>query len=919
LKVRILIFFFIVNSSLLFSQKEAANWYFGEFAGLNFNSGTPVPLLNGNLFTNEGCTTISDSNGNLLFYSDGLTVWDRRHEVMPNGQGLLGHSSSTQSAIIIPKPGSKSRYYIFTVDQPSYYLKQLPVINGINYSEVDLELNNGFGDIIISAKNNHLVTYNTDVSYEKEYKSSEKITAVTSSDGSSIWVITQFMNKFYSFKVGANGVNETPVISIVPITIGPILNDSGVNISAIGYLKVSPDGKKIAIAHSSTTLGSNDPKNPNTSSKQSGKVLLYDFDNATGIVTNQKEILSNTYPYGLEFSPNSKLLYTTVNDYNDNDVFVHSHLYQFELEKNDIANSRITIATSTNVAGALQLAMNGKIYRAGYKVSTSGSSISVINKPNEKGFACSYNENTVNLGGKLSQLGLPTFVQSIFLYTFDYEFTCFGDQTHFFITSEEPYDSVIWDFGDGQTSSLEEPYHSYSLPGTYTVSLTMSLNGVQGSPLLKQVIISTPPDVLNTVFDLIQCDSFDTNSNDGIATFNLKQADAPISLNSVEPIIVYYYHTVFDAINDTLNTNAIDFVYRNQIQDELLYAKVFKANTECYNIATIKLKTTQPVDIGSHVLTFCDFDNDNVADFDLESEGNRIKSQLNLPSNVIITFYENESDAAIGINPLPNIYASANNILFIRAENDNACYGDGVLQLHVKSFPQLNDQFISVCASDFPININSGVSTSQSGDFKYQWNTFETTNEITIYQTGIYKVVVFDDILNCDVVATINVEQNEIPEIEDIVIDGHTIKVVINSEEIFLFALDNVNGVYQENNTFIDIPEGYHVVFIKDINNCEIISKDFYIFGFPKYFTPNNDGYNDTWNVYGLDPTKFISNTISLEIYNRYGKLLKSLNPLSSSGWNGTFNGVLLTPDDYWYFMKLPNGEVYRGHFTLKM
>jgi gliding motility-associated-like protein len=179
--------------------------------------------------------------------------------------------------------------------------------------------------------------------------------------------------------------------------------------------------------------------------------------------------------------------------------------------------------------------------------------------------------------------------------------------------------------------------------------------------------------------------------------------------------------------------------------------------------------------------------------------------------------------------------------------------------------------------------------------------------------------VVFDDILNCDDVVTINVEQNEIPEIEDIVIDGHTIKVVINSEEIFLFALDNVNGVYQENNTFLDIPEGYHEVFIKDINSCEIISKDFYIFGFPKYFTPNNDGFNDTWNVYGLDPTKFISNSISLEIYNRYGKLLKSFNPIISNGWNGTFNGVLLTPDDYWYFMKLPNGEVYRGHFTLKM
>jgi gliding motility-associated-like protein len=905
-----------MNTFLVISQKESANWYFGEFAGLNFNSGNPVPLLDGQLITSEGCATISDPNGNLLFYTDGVSVWDRRHQLMPNGQGLLGHSSSTESALIIPKPGSKSRFYIFTIDQPSYYLKDIAQINGVNYSEIDLALNGGFGDVVTGVKNVHLVTYNSNDITENKYKSTEKITAVTHSDGSSIWVITYFMDRFFSFLVDFNGVNINPIISTVQQLIRPILNDDGANISAIGYLKVSPNGKKIAIAHSSTAIGS-----PRTGRKKSGKVLLYNFNNSTGSVSNELDILSGAYPYGVEFSPNSKLLYITNNIFDERDIFVNGELLQYNVESSNVVGSKLIINTSQNVAGALQLAIDGRIYRAGYKVLATGLDISVIKNPNNIGATCSYSENTVNLGGRASKLGLPPFVQSIFLYTFDYEFTCLGDQTHFFITSEEPYDSVVWNFGDGQTSVEEEPYHNYSQPGIYTVSLTMSLNGIERDPLLKQVIITEPPSVLSSIYDLIQCDSFDNNPNDGITTFNLQQANAPISLNSTDAIQVYYYHSIADAMNDAFNTYAISNIYTNQMQDELLYAKVFKANTECYSMATIRLKTTQPVDIGLQELSSCDFNNDNIADFDLESEANRIITLLNLPSDVSITFYENENDAAIGINSLPINYESSNRNLYIRADSDNACYGNGTLSLKVKSFPQLNDQNIHVCQSDFPITISSGVGPSQIGDYKYSWSTTEITDEILVSHAGDYQVRVYDELLNCETIVTVNVEQNETPNIQDLVIDGHSVTVILDNSpnQAYLFALDDVNGVYQISNTILNIKEGAHQVFIKDVNSCETVSRSFYIFGFPKYFTPNNDGVNDTWNIYGLNPNQFNSESFFLEIYDRYGKLLKVFNPLKSTGWNGTYNGNLLTPDDYWYYIKLPNGDAYRGHFSLKI
>ncbi|MBJ7880952.1 hypothetical protein [Gelidibacter salicanalis] len=300
------LFVFLFYSSA-FSQKESANWYFGDLAGLDFNSGAPVALTDGQLITKEGCATISDPQGNLLFYTDGSIVWDRQHNVMKNGMGLLGHSSSTMSALIIPKPGNLNAYYIFTIDKPSYFLTNGEPIDGVNYSEVDMSLNNGYGGVVEANKNVHLITYDINDPVQSEYKSSEKITAVTHSDGSTIWVITQFINKFYAFRVDDNGVNETPVISTVPQSVFPRINDIGANISAIGYMKFSPDGKKLAIAHSAISLGS-----PTTGTKRSGKVLLYDFNNTTGLISNQQTIISDTYPYGIEFSPNSKLLYTTI-------------------------------------------------------------------------------------------------------------------------------------------------------------------------------------------------------------------------------------------------------------------------------------------------------------------------------------------------------------------------------------------------------------------------------------------------------------------------------------------------------------------------------------------------------------------------------------------------------------------------------
>ena len=178
----------------VFAQRQASNWYFGYGAGIQFDLATNSTnsVNNGQLFTNEGCSSISDEDGNLLFYTDGTTVWNKQHTIMTNGIGLYGDNSSAQSAIIVPKPDDPNIYYIFTVDTS---VGDLDPDNGFNYSVVDMTLDGGLG--AVTSKNVNLLQL-----------CSEKLTAVLKDCiTKSIWVITfaseagdtDIFNTFHAF------------------------------------------------------------------------------------------------------------------------------------------------------------------------------------------------------------------------------------------------------------------------------------------------------------------------------------------------------------------------------------------------------------------------------------------------------------------------------------------------------------------------------------------------------------------------------------------------------------------------------------------------------------------------------------------------------------------------------------------------
>ena len=256
----------------------------------------------------KGCSAISDKDtGELLFYTEGTTVWNRNHNVMLNGTDLLGSLSSTQSAVIVPRPGSNSLFYIFTTDEVQAY-QNTGSGNGINYSVVSMTGDGGLGEVI--EKNVNLLE-----------NGSEKISVVETADGANFWIVTHFENSFYAYLFDASGVNTTPVVS----TIGPNINDFE---NFRGAMKIAPNGSKLAISHCLFE--------PNLD----GLAYVYDFDNATGVVSNELLISDELVYYGVEFSSDSSKLYfsgKTVNSSGESDRIL---IEQYDLNAANIINSR---------------------------------------------------------------------------------------------------------------------------------------------------------------------------------------------------------------------------------------------------------------------------------------------------------------------------------------------------------------------------------------------------------------------------------------------------------------------------------------------------------------------------------------------------------------------------------------------------
>ena len=465
-----LLIFFILPVSFSFSQKQGNNWYFGNHAGVNFNSATPVALTNGattaanNL---EGTATISDTSGNLLFYTDGQTVWNRNHVTMSNGTGLMGNASSTQSAVIVPHPTSQDTFFIFTVDDCQHNLT-----NGFRYSIVRMSSNGGLG--AVTATKNVLLS-------PAGVPMAEKITAVKHCNNRDIWVIAHgygasYGGNFYAWLITPSGVSSSPIVSSVGTThrgsrAAPY---NGVG-NARGYMKASPDGTKIALAICYD--GATDNQDPTVTT--TGSFELFDFNNTTGDVSSPLKFgPSSSYKgsYGIEFSPGGTYLYgSTWGNYG-----APRSIYQWNLRAGTptaIQSSATLIASPSSNPGALQLARNGKIYIV--KDMSPNGYLDCINNPDNGGTTSNYQNNAVFLiNTHYGLYGLPTFIQSYFNPGFSHTNNFAGRPTSFYISDTSNIDSVYWTFGNPLSGSqdhskLFRPFHIYYDTGKFNITLIL--------------------------------------------------------------------------------------------------------------------------------------------------------------------------------------------------------------------------------------------------------------------------------------------------------------------------------------------------------------------------------------------------------------------------------------------------------------
>lgn len=589
----IFILLFMSFISFVYGQGETDNWYFGFNAGINFNDDGSVTVLNdGQLNTQEGAGSISDSDGNLLFYTDGSIVYNRDHNIMQNGADLLGTASSSQSALIIPWPSNPNLYFLVTTNTRSLFV---PALGGLNYSVIDMSLNNGLGAVTI--KNQNLLD-----------DGSEKITAVASDcDSNSFWLLSfsasggarRPFDAFYAFEIDDTGLNTTPVISAFPT----------LNIrDERGYMKFSPDGEFLVSANMRDGL------------------YFYDFDKTTGQLSNQEQIIfqagRNNFPYGVEFSPDSNLLYVTSS--NDVSTFDNSStLMQFDITANNIGASQITIDDNLLYRSGLQLGRNGKIYRALSRTSIVGIEfLAAINEPNERGLSCDYEEEAVNLESGLASQGLPSYVQSYFRRNQVFENNVGLPRESLTFCEGESFDVEAEVVAGGlyswtmngvpipsqNTNRLVVNNLRIEDSGIYQVTINDS-NGLFCT-LNGEVEVLVAQQSALTPLDLLVCD-IDGISSDGLATFNLNNLPLNASGN----------YTFFASLEEMTAGNSISDItnFRNTVPYNQIIFYQYENDSGCISSSEVNLSVTLDPTLSLDSEYFLCFPND-VLNLSLEQE-----------------------------------------------------------------------------------------------------------------------------------------------------------------------------------------------------------------------------------------------------------------------------------------------------------
>lgn len=891
---KVLLILLISNTLCVWGQKEGNIWYFGNNAGITFNTNPPTALTNGKLIQREGCSTVCDANGSLLFYTDGQKVYDKTHNVMPNGSGLLGNNSSCQSGVIVPWPDSIYKYYIFTADAI-----ENGAVNGLRYSIIDMRLNNGKGDIISNQKNMILLKTHC-----------EKVTAVLHCNKRDFWLISnkEYTDSILAFQITPSGINKKSINSNTGLLI------SGNNLdNNLGYLNPNHDGTKIASCHYLLD-----------------KVLLMDFDNQTGKFSNVIT-LNKKSPYGCEFSPNNKLLYVS-------GLRSPTSIDQFDISSNNqtsIQQSKLPIFDyQSGEMGTLKLAPNGCIYATS---ETSGFNFYLGCIQNPDSIGAYFNPKKIYLAGKTARLGLPNIFYSKYKPSSNKLFiqdSCFNNITKFKITNTGINKSISWDFGDissgaNNTATGNNVTHIFSKSGKFKIK-TIIQNDCKNDTIINYLnILSNIKPYLGKDTNLCDLTNFQLKSNiiankyewnnsvvDSFSIYNPKRFG--LHYLKISNACGIYRDTIkIDSLTQNQPFNlGNDTTYCSNTNFKLFAPKIFNRflwnNGDTTNSIVIDKTGTYWLK-GSNK---CGESSDTINIIKVEP------INFNLGNDTFICF-----NTSFKLTGPPNM----------KKYNWNNLYYTQVIFPNKEGFYKLKITDNNNCESVDSIEIKDkkiknplklGEDTTFCNDFIYKlkinsnysqikWNIGDTSSIISINSAGEYIVEAFN---GCETVSDTIKIIKVIPQKLNIGKDTNI--CFLRAYKLFSnygFKQFTWSNGSTDNNIEIKAPGIYWCKAI-DNNNCQSIDsinikrsendKELFL---PNAFSPNFDEIND----YFPFDKNIQFNTIT--IFNRWGE--KIYQNFSGIPWNGNYDGKECEQDVYLFFIEYKNCNGVKitksGTFTL--
>lgn len=422
-------------------------------------------------------------------------------------------------------------------------------------------------------------------------------------------------------------------------------------------------------------------------------------------------------------------------------------------------------------------------------------------------------------------------------------------------------------------------------------------------------LMVSPIPVANSLQELIGCD----DNNDGVSEyFDISNVESTV-LGNQQGMKVSY----FDNIGNPL-ASPLPNPYTNTVKNqEIITVRVTNVLTNCYKETPLVLKTASQPQINKPSTRYACDEGNGFATFEMSNIETEI---IGNQSGLKVMYYDTNGNQLP--SPFPALFRnteSKSQTIKIRVENEmnNLCYSETSFDLVVNELPRVKiDKNYFLCNLEASLHL-SVENNLDSYSWEFEGNVISNTNEADLINAGKYSLVVgkIQNDVYCENKFDFELIRSVLPTIKSIryqeLSDHNFIEIIPSFEGNLEYSIDGVN--YQDSNYFSNIQGGTYIAYVRDKEGCGKDSKEVIVIDYPKFFTPNHDGYNDLWQIASI--SKYPNSKIS--IFDRYGKLLKDLFS-NDLGWDGSYNGAEMPSDDYWFKANFDNKTMFSGHFSLK-